>query len=109
MGRSEEGRMNGVKQWTTRELELLETHYPEHGPSWERWAELLPGRTTKAIALKAHVMGIRCRYRGPRSWTKAEDRMAVAMLAEVCRSTRRSPLAVLSHLAWLVRRAKGGG
>lgn len=95
-------------EWTTRQDELLERYYPEHGPSWDGWERLLPGRTCRAIAKQASKIGVRCLYRGPKSWTKAEDRVAVAMLAEVCRSVNRTPLAVIKRLLWLVERNRRG-
>lgn len=90
--------------WTTRQEGLLERYYPEKGPSWEGWAELMPGRTRQAISQHAHKMGLRCLYRGPKSWTKAEDRLAVAMLAKVCMETGRTPIAVVRRLDWLIER-----
>lgn len=90
--------------WTTRDEQLIERHYPEHGPSWDGWEKLLPNRTPNAISNRAYRLGVRCLYRGPKSWTKAEDRMAVAMLADVCRSLNRTPIAVIRRLMWLVER-----
>lgn len=90
-------------KWATWENELLHKWYPEFGPSWDRWAELLPNRTYKARVNQAAKIGAKYRYRGPKSWTKAEDRLAVAMLAEVCKETKRSPNAVIHRLAHLIR------
>lgn len=93
----------GCPKWTPEENEILSKWYPEYGPSWHRWPVLLPGRTYRAIVKQAARLGVSSRYRGPMSWTKVEDRMAVAMLAEVCRNTGRSPNAVINRLAHLVR------
>lgn len=69
---------------------------------WDRWEDLLPSRTQRAIQNRAQKLGVRCRYRGPKSWRKSEDRAAVAALAEVCRTTGRSPEAVIRRLDHLV-------
>ena len=92
--------------WTEEEDGLLRKWYPEKGPRWERWAELLPRRTYKGINMRALKIGVSCNYRGPRSWTKAEDRAAVSLLAEVCRTTGRSPEAVIRRLDHLMHRRR---
>lgn len=89
--------------WSCEENEILATWYPEYGVDWERWDDLLPLRSRKAIQIHAGKIGVKCRYRGPRSWRKSEDRAAIAMLVEICRSTGRSPDAVINRLAHLVR------
>lgn len=92
--------------WTTRENELIYRYYPEHGPKWEEWKRLLPLRTYRSIQVHANKLGVRCRYRGPRSWRKSEDRAAVALLIGVCRTTGRSPEAVIRRLDHLVRQMR---
>lgn len=68
----------------------------------DRWDVLLPSRTRRAIQNRAQKLGVRCRYRGPRSWRKSEDRAAVTALAEVCRTTGRTPEAVIRRLDHLI-------
>lgn len=93
--------------WTSAETAALEMWYPEYGTRCQRWevngGDLLKGRSKGAIAVKAQRMGLRCRYQGPRIWPKAHDRMALAMLARVCRETGKTPYEVLGHLKSLVR------
>lgn len=92
--------------WSEEEIDALERWYPEYGTRCPRWecngGELLHGRTKRAIAVKAERIGLRCRYQGPRIWTKAQDRAALEMLARVCRETGKSPYQVLGHLRSLV-------
>lgn len=44
--------------WTTSEVERLRRLYPEHGPRWGGWHEVLPGRSVRSIASKAHAVGV---------------------------------------------------
>ena len=60
-------------EWTSSERELLRKLYPEHGPSWEGWAEVLPSHSINAIKIMATaVIGVKSKRRKG-SWTKAED------------------------------------
>lgn len=43
-------------EWTKPELSLVVAHYATHGP--KGLAPLLPGRSRKAIGLKAHDLGL---------------------------------------------------
>ena len=43
-------------KWTAEEIAALKEHYPERGPSWEGWADLLQDRSTGAITAMAHKM-----------------------------------------------------
>lgn len=95
-----------ASRWSMDEDELIRRWYPEKGPSWEKWAEMLPGRTYKAINVRAGRIGVRCDYRGPRTWTKSEDRSAVTALAEVCKTTGRSPESVIHRLDHLVHESR---
>lgn len=88
--------------WSASEDDVLRTWYPEYGMKWDRWDDLLPSRTRRAIQNRAQKLGVRCRYRGPKSWRKSEDRAAVAALAEVCRTTGRTPEAVIRRLDHLI-------
>lgn len=99
--------MRSGEEWTNDDLDALESWYPEFGTQCPRWwangGKLLEGRSHRAIAAKAARIGLKCRYRGPRVWPHAHDRMAIAMLAKVCRETGRSPYQVLDHLRSLVQ------
>ena len=44
--------------WTDAEINALRVYYPLHGPSWEGWAEVLNGRSRKAIQRKAGLLDI---------------------------------------------------
>ena len=46
-------------RWTPDEDEAVRTYFSEHGSKWEGWQTILPGRTSKAISVRAHVLGIR--------------------------------------------------
>lgn len=104
MGRAERRERDIAKNpdWSASEDDVIRTWYPEYGMRWDRWETLLPSRTMRAIQNRAQKLGVRCRYRGPKSWRKSEDRAAVAALAEVCRTTGRTPEAVIRRLDHLV-------
>jgi hypothetical protein len=39
--------------WSQDEDRILMAHYQEHGPSWDEWESLLPGRSAQAIRMRA--------------------------------------------------------
>lgn len=94
--------MNG-REWTDGELASLVKHYREHGPSWEGWADVLPGRSTSSIAVKASAMGLT--KRKARRWTEGEERALLAMIVGASRELGRSPMSVIRHGEYLVRNA----
>ena len=47
------------KRWTPEEDELLRKNLPSHGPSWEGWKDILPGRTSGAIQTRKSTLGIK--------------------------------------------------
>lgn len=53
----------GNMVWVPAEDDALTGHYPTHGPVWEGWRELLPGRSARAISARASALGIRRRPR----------------------------------------------
>ena len=64
-------RVQGVKpnSWTEAEDAVMHSRYPELGPT--RIGPLLPGRTLKAIKLRAGQLNVRCkRYR---EWSPESD------------------------------------
>ena len=44
--------------WSAAEDAMLVAHYQERGPSWRGWADLLPGRSKKAIKTRASRLGL---------------------------------------------------
>lgn len=73
-------------RWTPEEDEAVRTYFSEHGAKWEGWKAILPGRTSKAISIRAHTLGIRlhpeihaqilkgaARKRRAGRWTKDEE------------------------------------
>lgn len=44
--------------WTEAEDNALRVYYPRHGTDWDGWAEVLPGRTRKAIGGRAARIGV---------------------------------------------------
>lgn len=85
--------------WKPDEDELLRKWYPEKGSVWDRWDELLPGRSPKGIQDRAHKIGVRCRYSGPKTaYTKSMDRVLLIHLQEMCQQLDRSPKSVVSRL-----------
>ena len=93
-------------KWTEEELATLRKYYPEHGPSWFRWRELLPGRTRDAIQLRASKDGCLQRKAG-RSWrwTDLEDRLVLAAALRLSDETGRSVRAIGNRIQELARRA----
>lgn len=94
--------MNG-REWTDGEIAALARHYREHGPSWEGWGDVLPGRSTGSIAVKASAMGLT--ERRTRRWTEGEERELLALIVRASRDLGRSPMAVIRHGEYLVRNA----
>lgn len=39
-----------MNDWTPKEIALVRRYYPEHGPNWGGWRELLPERSYESIA-----------------------------------------------------------
>ena len=96
-------------KWTEEELATLREHYPEHGPSWRGWRELLPGRTRDAIQIRASYDGCARRRRHPWRWTDLEDRLVLAAALRLSDETGRSVRAIGNRIQELARRALGGG
>ena len=108
MGRAEEGGRVIAKNpdWSEHEEYLIRKWYPEKGPSWDAWRKMLPNRTYRAIQQHANRLGVKCIYRGPKSWTKSEDRTAMSALVEVCKTTGRTPEAVIRRLDHIMHEAR---
>ncbi|WP_251159362.1 hypothetical protein [Caniella muris] len=46
------------RPWTEGEIGRLKERYPAHGPSWDGWARVLPGRAPAAIAAMARRLRV---------------------------------------------------
>lgn len=94
-------------RWTPEEDAALAEHYREHGPSWDGWATLLPGRSVTALGRRACQLGLTDRRRKPQTWTEDEERVLLSGVAGLSRRLGRSPLALLRHAEHMVVRAMG--
>lgn len=61
------------RPWSKEETEALRLYYPEHGPSWDGWEELLPGRTQGSIRTRAGLLGLTASRSS--TWTKEEEEL----------------------------------
>lgn len=99
--------------WTDEELAALREHYHNHGPSWDGWSELLPGRNKDAIAVMAHRIGVVTRRQRRHPWTEDEERVIIACVMRASKSVGCSPLATVKHAEYIIRKAmahaKSGG
>lgn len=68
-----------IRPWTEEEIAALREHYPSHGPRWEGWSELLPGRSYSSIASRASVLGAVTRHLSPGRWSAREDERLVEL------------------------------
>ncbi len=109
-------------RWSQEEIEILRTYYPHHGCAWQEWRQLLPYRTSSAIAGKAFNLGIQCypeihqfaqahgqqKYakaeslRNVRKWTHEEDVDLMKTLLEIKEKTGRSGEAILARMQELM-------
>jgi hypothetical protein len=66
------------------------------------------GRTVRAVAERASMLGVRRGVPGgrPRTWTDDEDAQLATTLRGLCRSVRRPPGQVVSRLSRLYRAAR---
>ena len=92
--------------WTAEEDAVIAEYYPTEGG--EGCAERLM-RTPSACAARARRIGVRStKIRGrSRPWTDEEERAITRHLVAACRETGRSPMAVIRHQEWLLRKATG--
>lgn len=97
--------MRGWRPWTTSEDAAIRELYHGGGLSDELRSRL-PDRSDTSIYQRAHQLGLHTPRRGPNPWTNDEERLAVEKIAEVCRATGRTPIAVCHHIEWMVRRSK---
>ena len=102
--------------WDESERAVVREHYPERGPRWDGWAEVLPTRTRRSIENRARTLGVRHDPVGrPRcdgrtgGWSAAEDACLLRALADAARSTGHT--AAEATLRWreLVERGEVDG
>ena len=91
--------------WTPEEDAVIAELYPTRG---EKECAKVLGRSERACSSRAKRIGVRSLTNHGRSnpWTDREERVIVARLAQACRETGRSPMAVIRHSEWLLRKAK---
>lgn len=49
--------MASASLWSEAEDNAIQVYYPDHGRSWDGWAEVLPNRTLRAIQMRAQRLG----------------------------------------------------
>lgn len=92
-------------RWTPEEDAVIAEVCPDFGA--KGCSERL-GRSEASCASRAKYLGIRRSVpRGrSRSWAESDEKIIAALLAEACRRTKRTPMAVIRHAEWLLRKAK---
>lgn len=70
----------GRVRWTPEEDAMLREHFPRHGAGWGGWAEVLPGRSERAIVLRAFRLCI-----GVSPSVRSAHHRAAAMKREAAR------------------------
>lgn len=72
------GLIYATGNWSDAERQVIRDNYPAHGPEWDGWDVILPGRTHHAIQMCASRMGVSVRPEIPRGrgipWTVGELR-----------------------------------
>lgn len=90
------------ERWSGDELDLLEEFYPKKGPSWDKWPELLPGRSNQAVRAQA---GRLCAVR-VRRWSAKEEDLLRKLLLAFSAKTGRKPRSVAYKAYNLLRYGK---
>ena len=96
--------MTGPK-FTPEEDEVIARVYPITGA---RGCSKVLGRSEASCASRANRLGIRTPSPRGRAnpWTVREEKIVAACLLRACRETGRSPMAVIRHMEWLVRKQR---
>lgn len=89
--------------WTEGEDAALAREYAGHGPSWEGWRELLPGRSPAAIRNRAQGMGLTRQPTG--RWSADQDAYLLTQLQAIARRTGHSERQVVARAVRLARSA----
>lgn len=81
-----------------------------HGPSWDGWSELLPGRTRGAISVRASKLGVGMGRggHGARKWSGEEDRKIKEVLSKLALATGRTERAVAMRMAAIAEDTQTG-
>ena len=69
-----------MARFTAAEDAALRRLFPEHGADWDGWADALPGRSGRAIVLRAFRLGI-----GVLNSARSAHHKAAAMKREAAR------------------------
>lgn len=77
------------RPWTQAEDAIIRAHISEHGPGWDGWASLLPGRSKNAIAARKNKLGLD----GPRAGGCYHGRCGGSRKAKGAGKAARSPRA----------------
>ena len=93
------GRRRGCP-WTAPEVRALKDGWEGHGPYWDGWAELLPGRTGASVAAMARMLGLPRDRRGER-YTEAEDAAILRHVLAAPEEVGRSPSSVAARVSTL--------
>ena len=89
--------------WGDDELEILRAYYPDHGPSWVGWEEVLPGRTERGIGHKANAIGLRHEpNRARRDEPDPVEAVVAAMMGD-----GMTPSGIDRHMHWHRGTARG--
>lgn len=98
--------MGRGRPWTDAEDEILRENIDPHGPWWDGWARLLPGRTPNAISARRKKLGIagpRSNASGPAPWTDEQRIGLVEHARAVTKLTGHSLGECAVELARMVR------
>lgn len=95
-----------ARKWSPADEAALRRLYSVHGPSWDGWDVVLPGRRGRAIATHAQQLGLKARRRGADAWAPHEDRALLALVDGGADRLERTPDQVVERIAvlWMRRR-----
>lgn len=104
-------------KWTGAEDAILIENIAKHGPSWEGWAELLPGRSAGAIKSRKATLGatgVKAKPEddGPAEWTDEQRRLLVesaTTITQLCDHSLYECALELARIIKRYRRQKKGG
>lgn len=90
-------------RFTPEEDAVIAEVYPTGGG--KACAEIL-GRSRDSCAARAKRIGVRTATPRGRAnpWSELQDRVVLALLLRACKLTGRTPLAVIRHQEWLIKK-----
>lgn len=103
--------MGNGNPWTEREDAILKKFLPYHGPGWEGWKELLPGRSRYAISARKASLGIagpRSRAKSHEVWTEVQKRALARKALEMTREVHHPIDECIAMLDRLTREHRRG-